>query len=88
MTSEGGNAAAPLTRADTPELVKKVAEALAKPPPGDPSTSSGKLFIVRGPQNVKRACTAHTKSKTCKLNIISVHVSLEGHELVVGATVR
>ena len=47
MTSEGGNTAAPLTQADIPELVKAVAEALTKPPPGDPSTSGGKLCIIR-----------------------------------------
>ena len=47
MTLEGGDAAALLTRADIPELVKAVEEALTKPPPGDPSTSGGKFFIVR-----------------------------------------
>ena len=47
MTSEGGEAAAPLTRADIPELVKAVAEALTESLPGDPSFSGGKLFIVR-----------------------------------------
>ena len=45
MTTEGGEAAAPLTRADIPELVKAVTEALTKPPPDDPGTSGGKLLV-------------------------------------------
>jgi hypothetical protein len=40
MATEGGDAAAPLTRADIPDLVKAVAEALVKPP-GDPGSSGG-----------------------------------------------
>ena len=51
MSTEGPDAAAPLSRADIPELVKAVAEALAKPTPSDggPGASSdagGKLFVL------------------------------------------
>ena len=46
MTTEGGDVAAPLTQADIPELVKAVADALAKPTPDNPGTSGGKLLTV------------------------------------------
>lgn len=46
MTTEGGEAIAPLTRVDIPELVKTVTEALTKPPSDDPGTSGGKLLVI------------------------------------------
>ena len=45
MTTEGGEAAAPLTQADIPELVKAVTEVLTKPPPDDPGTLGSKLLV-------------------------------------------
>ena len=45
MMTKGGEAATPLTRADIPELVKAVTEALTKPPPDNPGTSGGKVLV-------------------------------------------